>query len=113
MTPSDESEMSVGVLLVCLTSLSPTPRQRCAPLCPSQSLRLSVDIHPLARVGQWTSLSSSSINSIMEVMVGGNSVCVVLDCLCTGGAYVCWIGKVVCVFVCVVVHYLMYTQDSG
>lgn len=82
MTPSDESDDS-GSPAVCPTSLSQSPGQLCA-----KSLLLSVAAHPLARVGQRTSLSSSSINGIMGVMVGGNFVCMVADCLCTERAYV-------------------------
>ena len=48
----------------------------------------------------------------MEVMVGGNFVCVVADCLCTAGAYVLD-RKSVCVCVCVCMHYLMYTEILG
>lgn len=69
----------------------------------------SVAVHPLAEAGQRTSLSSSSINSIMEVMVGGNFVCVVADCLCTEGAYVLDWKSVVCVCV----HDRMHTEMFG
>lgn len=85
MTLADESEMTVGVLPH-VWPASAWPWGSALPRC-VKSLPLSIAVHPLGSVGQRTSLSSSSINAIMGVVVGGNFVSVVADCLCIERTY--------------------------
>lgn len=81
----DESEKTARVLMTLWLS-SVWPGGNTVPT----SCSIPVAAQPSARVSQQSCLSSSRINNIMEVTVGGNFVYMVVNCLCVSVCFCVW-----------------------